>query len=173
MSYPPGKIRRVGSVTKAHYRKSYKQPGGKRVSKSYIPEMKRQSACIPNKAPNDQTIVQHAGKKISLRTYGYNTKKSELARRAILRKAAKNEGILAVLKHILLLSGYSADPNAKAALKDDIKFMEALYVEYKKTQHISSHKKLSSRKHSRSRKHSGSSSRRHRSRSRSRKGSRK
>jgi hypothetical protein len=135
MSCPPGKIRRSSYVRKAHSRKSYSR-GSKRVPASYVSRTRVPSSCVPDKGapgktPSRKRVLPKLGREISLSIYGYETDKSATARHAALKKASDKHDPLKILRRLVLLSNYQADPTAKKVMKDDVEFMKKVYQQYK------------------------------------------
>jgi len=104
-------------------RKSYKR-GSTRVSPTCIQDKGR-----PGKGPKTLPPLDKQG---SLRKYGYTLKKGSRTRRQSLRKASKKNGSLRVLRRLVLLRNYQADPKYKKELTDDIQFMSKLHANEKK-----------------------------------------
>lgn len=147
-----GQIRRKSYERKAHSRKSYTRKGSIKVSGSYVNRTHVPSACTkdmgkPGKTPKSKRVLPEPGDKLHLSKYGYSTHESPVKRHNALMKASKDEPMLAVLRRLVLLSNYQADPRAKAVMKEDVDYMKGRYAMHKMSQRRSSRK--SSRKGSR------------------------
>jgi len=95
-------------------------------------------------------------KNMELKRYGYNLEQTTDKRRTALRKAAKHENPLAILKRLVVLRTYRKNMHRQPYLNDykildnDVKYMQAMYrTKYSKT-------KKSSRKGSRKASRKGS-----------------
>lgn len=137
-----GQIRRKSYERKAHSRK-----GSIKVSRTHVPSTCTKDMGNPGKTPKSKKVLPEPGDKLHLSHYGYSTHNSPAARHTALMKASKDEPMLAVLRRLVLLSNYQADPRAKAVMKEDVDYMKGRYAMHKMSQRRSVRK--SSRKGSR------------------------
>jgi hypothetical protein len=122
-----GQIRR-----KAYIRKSSRRNGSsKRV---YV-----RSACVPDKGKPGKTplrkrvLPQPSDKEIDLSAMGYSYKKSELARRRVLKRAAEKYGSLKVMRHLILRTNIQATGSkAKKVMTKDVDYLQKLHQQMKK-----------------------------------------
>ena len=143
----PGQILRKSYNRKAHSRKSYRR-GSTKVKGSYVDRAHVPAACVKDmgkkgKTPKSKRILPKPGEKLHLSKYGYATHKASSQRHAALMRAAKESGesMVNVLRRLNLLANYQADPVAKAAMRDDVKFMSEQYAALKRSQGRSSSRK--------------------------------
>lgn len=131
-----GEIKRASYTRKAHERKSYsrKTSSGKntKIKSSHVSKTKVPRSCVPakgkalsrgSKTPKREKVLPKIGTEISLTHYGYTTHKSVDARRKALRDASKDKGELKILKRLVLLRNYQADPNSKRIMGEDVKYL--------------------------------------------------
>ena len=125
---PKGKIMR-----KSYSRKSYRRKNGSRVSRARV-----SSSCVKDmgkkgKTPKSKRVLPKP-KKGELRSYGYSTKKSAIARHRSLSRAStgSKDQKLKVIRHLNLIRNYQADPTAKKKMSDDIKWLSKEYKKSKK-----------------------------------------
>lgn len=129
---PPGKILRKGFSRKAHSRKSYQRKNSSKVKKSFVRRSEVPSTCVPDtgapgKTPESRKILPKLGTEVSLRKYGYSTKKSSAQRQKSLKRASAKFGPLKVLRRLNLIRNYQPDPNAKEIMGEDVTYMSDYY----------------------------------------------
>lgn len=120
----PGKILRKGSVKKSHKRTT---KSGKKVS---VKQSRSPAVCIedvgaPGHGPK---TLPPLGDEIHLSKYGYSLKDTKMSRQKSLKKASKKHGTLKVLKRTNLIANYTAVPENKKKLRDDVEFLKDEYA---------------------------------------------
>ena len=152
-----GKIRKVSYPRKAHSRRSYSRKDGTVVRASYVSRTQVRSSCVPDKGapgktPKSRRTLPRPGKEISLTRYGYGTQKGAQTRHRALGKAAEDFGGLKILRRMVLLSNFQADPAAKNTMREDVQFMRNYYAREQRRQGRMVSSRRGSRKSRRSRK---------------------
>ena len=123
----PGKILRKSSVKKSHRRTT---KSGKKVS---VKQSRSPAVCIedigaPGHGPK---TLPPLGDEIHLSKYGYSLKDSKMSRQKSLKKASKKHGTLKVLKRTNLIANYTAVPENKEKLREDVEFLKEEYAQEK------------------------------------------
>jgi len=110
-------------------RQSYKRSDGTRVKAACVKDVGK-----PGRTPSKKRILPAPGKDMSLRKYGYSTKKSSRQRRRSLKMASKDIGTLPVLRRTVLIANYSKwNEQTEKKMRDDIEYLKK---EYKKEKNI-------------------------------------
>lgn len=135
-SCPKGYIQKKGYERKSHSRKAYSR-NGTIVKSAHVSRTKVGPSCTPDKGkpgktPERAKVLPAPGKEISLSRMGYATSKKKLSRHRALSSASSKYDPLKVLKRLVLLSNYQADPTAKKTMKADVEYMKGVYSKYKK-----------------------------------------
>jgi hypothetical protein len=152
-----GKILRKG-----YRRKSYRMANGARVKATRV-----KAACIknrgkPGKGPKTLPPIKRPGE---LKKYGYSLALPQAKRRAALRKAARKEGVLPVMRRVNLIRNYSkANKLNYKKLSQDVKYLSDLYAKEKRL-----HPKSIKKRRKRTKSKKGGRKRRRRTRSKKRK----
>jgi hypothetical protein len=134
---PTGYIVRSSYDRKSHSRKGYKRASGVKVAPARISRTHVGRACTPHKGksarlysgktPANKRVLPKPGNEVSLRKYGYKTRKSDVERHKSLKRASHDRGTLKILKRLSLLRNYNADPKAKRVMSRDVKYMSRLH----------------------------------------------
>ena len=123
MPEPCGK----GEIRRSSYKKnSYKKKDGTKIKGSKV-----RSSCIEDRGKKGKGrklfVIKDGG---LLTKEGYSLKKSQSARRASIRKASREKGMLSVLRHLnAIRTLQKSNPENFKKLDADVKFIQK---EYKK-----------------------------------------
>lgn len=85
----------------------------------------------PGKTPKAKRILPKLDRKISLTKYGYSLSKTPRSRRASLARASSNHNPRKVLGRLNLIRNYTAEPDNKEKLSEDVKWMSGFYAKHK------------------------------------------
>lgn len=122
---PKGKIMR-----KKYIRKKYTTVTGAKVRKTTVKESCIKDRGKPGKGPKTLPPIDD---KPDLKQYGYSLSISSENRRKALRKAAREEGILPILRRVNLIRNYTKSvPHNYAKLSKDVDYLKELYAEKKR-----------------------------------------
>ena len=110
-------------------RHSYKRSDGTHVAATCVKDVGK-----PGRTPSAKKVLPKPSKDMSLRKYGYSTKKSSRERRKSLKRASKEIGTLPVLRRTVLIANYSKwNEPAEVKMREDIEYLKNEYKKEKKS----------------------------------------
>lgn len=128
-----GEILKKGYNKKGYLRQGYVKKNGTVVKTKYIRPTHVAPTCV-----SDVGTVGHGNKTLPkpdkhvLTPFGYSIHNSRSKREDALKKSAKYNGILKVLKHLTLVHNYQTNPENKKRFEEDMEFMKKMYDPYRK-----------------------------------------
>ncbi len=124
MNCPKGQIEKSG-----YTRKEYRRKDGTLVKRTSVG-----ATCIEDKGKKGKgpKILPTPDPNISLRKYGYSTKKSENQRHRSLKRASKETGTLPVLRRLNLIANFNKwNPEVEHEMREDVEYLKNEYIKEK------------------------------------------